>query len=224
MKVRNWKCGFQIMFAVVMISSILLPSALWAQGASTSNVNKNEWRSLESVRVGDKIRVVQTDSKAWKGRFLALSEEAISLRVNGNAMTIERPKVLRVESREKNKRLRNALIGMAIGGGIGLAIGIPSGRDVDDGHVMSLVGFTFGAALGGGFGSAVPGHPTIYEANSSAEVTAARDGNGDSLPVVPPASALADSGIRETYRPFNRDRAVLKLAERATGEVASSSP
>lgn len=167
MRMRNWKRGFRIMFAVVVIGSLLSPTPLWAQGASAGNANKNQWSSLENLRVGDKIRVVQTDAKVWKGRFLALSDEAISLRVNGKAITIERPKVLRVESWEKNKRLHNALIGMAIGGGIGLAIGIPLGRMAESGeeHLPALVLGSLGAGIGAGSGAAVPGHPTIYQAN-----------------------------------------------------------
>ena len=58
------------------------------------------------------------------GTFISFSEEAISLRTREGDLTVRRPDVRRVSLREHSKRLRNVLIGAAIGAGAGVAVGV----------------------------------------------------------------------------------------------------
>ena len=83
-----------------------------------------------------------------------------------------REDVFRVSLREKSKRLRNALIGLAIGAGAGVAAAEISVRTVQPigrfrGEYRSIayaVLVPVGLGVGAGIGAAFPDHQTIYRA------------------------------------------------------------
>ena len=134
----------------------------------------SDWNNLQQVRVGQKIEVVDTNLKRLKGTFLSFSEEAISLRVKKQEVGVQREDVFRVSLREKSKRLRNALIGMAIGAGAGVAAieicaqassGFLPCAGQDFRAVAYAVLVPVGGAVGAGIGAAFPpGYQTIYRA------------------------------------------------------------
>jgi len=130
---------------------------------------KQSWNNLNQLQAGQKIEMVQMDMKSLKGRFLGFSEEAISVRVKKDEVAVARADVLRVTLRENPKRLRNVLIGAAIGGGVaaftgGIIIrycGNEGGRECPKLIALS-VGIPIGAGAGIGAGSA--SYQTIYRA------------------------------------------------------------
>ena len=135
-------------------------SALFADDPSVQS-----WDNLQQLQVGQKIEVVQMDYKSRKGTFLAYSEEAISLRIKSEEIGIRREEVLRVNSREKSTRVRNALIGMAVGGAAGaVLVGVLHNLFEDSQNApaatASLLGL--GAGVGVGVGAAFPHYQTIY--------------------------------------------------------------
>ncbi len=121
--------------------------------------DESDWNNLQQLRAGDKVEIVDTNLKKLKGTFLSFSEEAISLRVGKEEVGVQRPNVFRVSSREHSKRLRNALIGVAIGGGIGVAVGawLQSRERMGTGPVMLL-----GIGIGAGLGASIPSYETVY--------------------------------------------------------------
>ena len=130
---------------------------------------EQSWDNLKQLRVGEKIEVVDMNLKSVVGALVNVSEEGISLRAQKAAdlVTVERAKVYRVTSRESSKRLRNALIGAAIVGGLvaipaGLKAGISSNEGNSCGACVAVI--AAGAGAGAGLGAAVPGYPTIYRA------------------------------------------------------------
>jgi hypothetical protein len=60
------------------------------------------------------------------------------------------------------------LLGLAIGGGAGFAIGAiddaRSKRETGEEHFAATLFGTIGLAAGAGVGAAIPSHPTIYRA------------------------------------------------------------
>ena len=133
----------------------------------------SDWNNLQQLRVGDKVEVVRTDLSKHKGTFLSFSDEAISLRVKKEEVGVQREDVFRVSLREKSKRLRNALIGMAIGAGAGAALAAAenSAQANDPGPGPDLRSIAYavlvpvGGAVGAGVGAAFPpGYQTIYRA------------------------------------------------------------
>jgi hypothetical protein len=146
--------------------------ASWAQNDKTS------WTNLSALQPGQKIQIVEMNSKKHSGIFVSFSEIAIMYQDNAGGQTIPRQDVRRVKIMENKHRLRNTLIGGLVGAGIGAAIGAgvfhectpnpPSSQFpncLDPGvtrgegaAILAPIGFLAGAAVGVFF----PSHPTIY--------------------------------------------------------------
>ena len=137
---------------------VLVPVFAIAQTGETS------WDNLQQLRAGAKIRVVDADMKTHEGTFLNYSPDAMSLRVATGDEGIRRESVVRVVSLERTTRLRNALIGAAVGGGAGLAVGGSLSAAIWDGNAPDVLalGLLVGAAVGAGAGSAFARYRTIY--------------------------------------------------------------
>lgn len=133
------------------------------QGASDDS-----WDNLKELRKGQKIQVVQMDWKSVQGTFLEYSDTGISLAAKTGVATLAREDVLRVTLQEHSKRLRNALIGAAIGAGAGVAIGaatVDSGpQESGEGNLGKTLFGLIGAGAGGGVGAAIASRPTVYRA------------------------------------------------------------
>lgn len=115
------------------------------------------------------MKLVDMKFKSLKGTFLGFSEEAISLRVNGDEVVVERAKVLRVASRDHPNRRRGAVVGMVVGlgagGGVGAAIA-KGWRGYFDLHrtpwEVAVGGAVIGLGAGAALGAPFPPYQTIY--------------------------------------------------------------
>ncbi|MFN0106732.1 MAG: hypothetical protein ACKV2U_32140 [Bryobacteraceae bacterium] len=130
----------------------------------------DSWDNLSRLRAGQKIEVVDMKLKSIPGDFAAVSEDAISLLVGNDRVSIPRANVFSVKNREGSHRKRNALLGLAIGAAGGLAIGaIKGGTYHEEGEtpVFLLLWTPIGAGIGAGVGAAFPaGQVTVYRAKS----------------------------------------------------------
>ena len=132
-----------------------------------------QWENLNALQAGQKIQVVET-SKKDSGTFLSVSDKEISLQGKSGAQTIQRQDVRSVKLMANKHRLRNALIGSAVGAGAGAGIGAaayqpcspmstfcvaPGGRGLP-----TAIGAVVGAAGGAVVGALWPTHETIYKA------------------------------------------------------------
>jgi hypothetical protein len=146
----------------VLLFLFLIPVFGLAQSAQDS------WDNLKQLRPGEKIEVVGTSMETLHGPLVAVSEEAITLKVGQSQQSVERAKVVRVSVRDTSHRKRNMLIGTAVGAGVGLAIAVPVGMICSNegncgtgqtaGTALAVVGL---GAAGAGLG-AFPGNRTIY--------------------------------------------------------------
>jgi len=123
------------------------------------------WDNLKQLHAGQKIEVVDSSMKEFRGPFVSASDEAITLRAGKSQVSVERVKVVRVSVRDTSHRMRNMAIGAAIGVGTGLALTIPLEiQQSNEGNSIAgaMAGVT--AGLGGaGLGlGAVPGNRTVY--------------------------------------------------------------
>jgi len=134
----------------------------WAQG------DKDSWANLSALRPGQKIQIVEMNSKKHSGIFVSFSEAAILYQDAAGGQTIPRQEIRRVKLMENKHRLRNTLIGGAVGAGVGAGIGAGSWENngyLGSKGVGAAVGATIGAAVGAVIGALVPTHHTIYSAN-----------------------------------------------------------
>ncbi|MGH9378640.1 MAG: hypothetical protein ACRD1I_07570, partial [Terriglobia bacterium] len=67
--------------------------------------------------------IVLNNKKSYRGSFQSVSDEAIVVRLRKVAQTFSRQEVIRVSTKGKSHRLRNTLIGAAVGAGAGFAFG-----------------------------------------------------------------------------------------------------
>jgi len=110
-------------------SSVYLGLLFLSLGIATSpalggdDKNQANWDKLKQLSVGQEVQVVQNDAKSNRSSFRSVTDEAIVVSTATGEQTISRPNVLRVSSKGKPHRMRNALIGAGIGAGAGAGIG-----------------------------------------------------------------------------------------------------
>ena len=164
---RPW---FTIGMTVLMFGFIGI-SAIHAEEAKSPQAN---WDNLKGLATGDDIRLVLNDTKSYKAKFQSVSDETIAVRLVTGEQTFPRESVLRVSTKGKSHRGRNALIGLAVGAGAGVIVGVASpelgqGKCAQGSCInaesAALAGFV-GAAVGTGLGAVLPtgGWHDVYRA------------------------------------------------------------
>ena len=160
---KSPKCSY-----LLLVIGAILPLHLCAAERSDSS-----WENLRQLRAGQQIQVVEMSFKSQDGRFLLLSEAALSFRVKDREISIPRKEVLRVSLRGGHRRLRNVLLGMLVGGGIGLAVGAAHDRKYDCNDPSSdycyhkFAGGVIGLGIGAAGGAVLPtGQRILYRATS----------------------------------------------------------
>lgn len=146
-----------ITLAILLVSLVSLPAS--------GQTPQNSWGNLMQLQPGHKIKVVDVNFRAWSGKLVSVSDEAIVVRNDRKKQEfiVERPNVLRVTNLELSHRRRNALIGLAIGTAVGAAVVGGEEDLVPWGEAVIALGF-FGAP-GAVIGTVFPGpRPTLYRA------------------------------------------------------------
>jgi hypothetical protein len=146
-----------------LICVLGLSCVSWAQG------NRASWADLSGLRAGQKIQIVDMNSKKHSGTFVNVSDTAISYQEAAGEQTIQKQDVRSVKLMQDKHRLRNALIGGAVGAGAGAGISAASwenhgylgGRGVGA-EVGAVIGFVGGAFVG----VSLPSHKMNYSVNS----------------------------------------------------------
>lgn len=158
---------------LITLSLLLLATAAGAQSPEQT------WDNQRTLGVGEKIQVVDQKLKSQNGTFVSVSDDAITFQVDKDEVTVRRPDVFRVSSRERgHSRGRNALIGLVVGGGVGLGIGVAMlasrSLDVPEATTAALVQAPLSIGfVGDGIGAALPpGRPTIYRTERRKDQTA----------------------------------------------------
>ena len=150
------------MFATLFLAVTVVLGAVLPGMAQS---RKDNWENLKQLQAGHKVKVVEMDLKAWDGRLVSVSDEAITIREKrqNQEITVDRAKVLRVTDLHRSRRGRNALLGFAAGAALGFAL---LGRGDDEAAAALYLFGGSGAALG----AAIPHpRPTIYATKVKAE-------------------------------------------------------
>ncbi len=125
------------------------------------------WDSMSQLRPGDQIRVLEVAGTEYKGKFSAVTGEAIILRTAKNEVSVERSRVRRVQIRSGGRRVRNLLIGAAIGVAVGVVIDQTLGQYLrnESGENGGARAVTYVAPIGvlGGIAAARPAYRTIFQ-------------------------------------------------------------
>jgi hypothetical protein len=156
---------------VFLICFVGIPCASWAQSSLAS------WENLNTLQAGEKIQVLEGDSKKISGLLSSVSSSAISLQTEGGRETIQKEVVRSVKLMGHARRMRDALIGSAVGAGVGAGIGAAqySSCAPSQSFCVQPLGRGGAASIGavvGGAGGAVVGallpsrRRTIYRASA----------------------------------------------------------
>lgn len=153
------------------LTLVLLASLLSSGITMAATQDLASWDNLKQLRAADRVEVIDQSLKSFRGNFVSVSDEAISLRSKHESFTIERANVLRVSMYDSGRRARNMLLGAAIGAGAALAVTVPL-RVQQVGEGSTGVGIMAGVAAGAaGAGLAVgsaTGYRTIYRTGKKA--------------------------------------------------------
>jgi hypothetical protein len=102
----------------------LILSTFGATAGSPLRAANSEWDDLAILKPGQLIRVELNDAKSYQGAFHALNDEGITLRQSAGEQTLARKDILSVYAYfgVKNHRLRNIVIGVAVGATLATAV------------------------------------------------------------------------------------------------------
>jgi hypothetical protein len=151
--------------------------------ASSAQTDQASWANLTALQAGQKIRVVDMNSKKHSGTFVNVSDTAISYQEKASEQTIQKQDVRSIMVMENKHRVRNTLVGMGLGGAVGAGVGAgigaatfhscssqsfcfqPVGKGGQTG-IAAAFGFAGGAVVGAVVGALSPSHSVIYRVKS----------------------------------------------------------
>jgi hypothetical protein len=156
---------------LVLVLFLGLPAALGAQK------QKGSWSDLNGLRAGQGIEVIEASLKSHSGEFVTVTDEFLTLKEHGSAVSVRREDVARVSTGSGPKRGEHAVIGLVAGAGIGAAVGaIAADRVSGSGWfafraapgIGALVGIVIAAPTGAAVGAVLPARTTLYRAAPAA--------------------------------------------------------
>ena len=156
----------RLTFSLALIASLLLSPVASAQTAS------GDWSALKSVVAGSKLSVKLKTGKTVEGRLTGVSDDGLSLTVGGRPTELKAVEVLRIHRVGGSSAKKGALIGLAVGGGAGLAVGL-AGSSADDSFNdldapvtagLAVLGAGAGALIGYAVGRSRRKRVLVYEA------------------------------------------------------------
>jgi hypothetical protein len=151
---------------------LYLLCVLGAASTSFAQSNRAAWANLNAVQAGTAIQVHAIGSTRPSGRFLRVSDTALSYTGTAGEQSIAKQDVLSVKVMKNRHRLRNTLIVAGVGAGVGAGIGAathkscpPSGfcLDIGGAALPAAVGAVLGGLGGAVVGALLPSHQTIYD-------------------------------------------------------------
>jgi hypothetical protein len=151
---------------------------IWVLGmacASWGQTSQAAWTNLNPLHAGQKVQVIEVNSKKHSGTFVSVSDTAISYQDTAGEQTIPKENVRSVKLMETEHRMRNTLIGAAAGAGVGAGIGAASSHSCSSQSFciepvgrgeFAAIGAAVGLLCGAGVGALVTSHKTIYRVSS----------------------------------------------------------
>jgi hypothetical protein len=124
---------------------------------------------LKGLKLGQGIEVIESSMKSHGGTFIAVTDEASTLREKDSDVSVKREAIARLSTTSGARRGQHAVVGLVAGGLIGAGIGAAvagSGKDLiwSNRGLGALVGVAIGAPSGAAVGACIPAHSTIYRA------------------------------------------------------------
>ena len=144
---------------------LLLSSVLAFLIAPLLQAQESRWENLAQIQPGTKVQVVEKSLKSTSGKFVGFSDTSLTLDVDKKEVVIPQNQVYRLSIPGKNRK-RNALTGLAVGAGLGLAMGFAIRNNFSSSErAAAVAGITASyAGIGTGIGAILPASKTVYRA------------------------------------------------------------
>lgn len=143
---------------------LLAASLLAAQNAAPASAS---WEKAAALRAGRTVRV-QTGAERYDGTLVSVSDSALALRLpSGSEVSVNRQEIQRIAVPKSSHRMRNTIIGSAVGVAVGVVIyGTLGAWFRNEGNESTEYMLAVPIAIGTGIGAALPsgGMKTIYDA------------------------------------------------------------
>jgi hypothetical protein len=157
---------------LLMRKLLLVVCVLGVPCAGLAQMNQTAWTSLNTLRPGQKIQVVDVSSKKHSGVFESVSDSAIVFSEKTGEQSVQKQDVRAVKLMENKHRLRNTLIVGAAGAGVGAAIGAATYKgcsspsfclDIGGRALPAGIGAVIGGVGGVVVGVLLPSRETVYD-------------------------------------------------------------
>jgi hypothetical protein len=126
------------------------------------------WETLQRLKPGDRVKVQETGGQEHSGTLRAVSADAITLAGAKGNVAIEKARVRRVKVRAGSRRVRNLLIGAAVGVAVGAVVDNTLGtyfrNEIGEPTGARALTYIVPIAIFGGIGAAFAGYRTVYQA------------------------------------------------------------
>jgi hypothetical protein len=141
--------------AAFLVSCLAFPSLC----VPLDSLPQNNWALVQSIGQGQSIQVTTKAGKSVTGQVERVTESALQLKAGGKVQIIQASEVARVYVVRGRRMGKGTLIGVAVGGGAGVAVGAAIGSS-DDWFgpgvwigTMAAVGVLVGGLIGMAIGS-----------------------------------------------------------------------
>jgi len=154
------------MFAEQLRNVILAAGAIAMTSAPA--LAQEKATTLEQLRVlvgrGDKVRLTDGEGHEMNGRIEGLSASELALRVGDSERRLKESEIRTIRVRKDDSLADGAWTGFAVGGTLGLLVGLSISHEVGASAVPLLTAFYggIGAGIGVGFDAMVTHDRTIY--------------------------------------------------------------
>jgi hypothetical protein len=145
-----------------------------------AQINEASWAKLKALTPGQNIQIIEANANKHSGTFLSVSDTSIVFTEPAGQHSVDKQDVRSVKLMETHHG-HNTLVGFAIGGGAGAAVGAVIGAATYKGcpqqgfclnftsrgeltGIGAVAGFAGGAVVGAVTGALVPFRATIYSA------------------------------------------------------------
>jgi hypothetical protein len=112
------------------ISIAILSFAAAAQTPSQTSTRASaaKWEGLKTLTFGIEVLVASAHEKPVQGALESVTDSALVLKQAGGPVSFDRAQISSVSVKGKERRLRNAMIGLGVGTALGVVIGYGVGR------------------------------------------------------------------------------------------------
>jgi hypothetical protein len=117
------------------------------------------------VKVGDRVRVTDTTGRELSGTIAALDLASLGLVSDGVRRNFGADEISTIRQRRPDPLANGAKWGLAVGGGLGLLLGVAVSTGDGTAVLIPIFGLAYGgigAGIGAGFDALVSGEQVIY--------------------------------------------------------------